>query len=198
MGVMICFLYFRPSISILLAPCRSSSFIMTNPMSFCHKIGQNMKTSKLNESCWLFVPCIDKGEKSFCWSLKQRRRFLQPGYTQINQVPGIINHVFVPFGNGWFIFGWSITREFWREGPGQNWRTHFHSNHPNMRCIQWMMCSQVKSWSWFTTTIFGSFVCQCCFFLKLEFFLKLDDALKFQLRIMSKRQATMMIWFSLS
>jgi hypothetical protein len=50
-----------------------------------------------------FVDLSNKGED------------LQPGYTQIHQVPGIINHVFVPFGNGWFIFGWSITMKFQRE-----------------------------------------------------------------------------------
>jgi hypothetical protein len=38
-------------ISNLLLPCRSCSFIMTTPISFCHKIGQNTKTLTFNESC---------------------------------------------------------------------------------------------------------------------------------------------------
>jgi hypothetical protein len=160
----------------------------------CHNIGQNTKTLTFNESCWFFIPCIDMGTKSARRSLKQRRRFLQPGYTQIHQIPGIINHVFVTFGNGWFIFGWSITRKFWRGCPGKHWRTHFHSNNPNMRCIQWMIYSQVKCWSWFTATIFWRFVCRFHFFLKLVFFLKLDDALKIQLRIMNKRQTTVIMF----
>ncbi len=157
---------------------------MTTSISFRHKIGQNRKTLTFNESRWFFVPWIDKGAKFILRSLKQRRRFLQPGHTQIQQVPGIIHHVFVPFGNGWFIFGRLISRKFWRGCPGEHWRTHFHLNNPDMRCIQWMIYSQVKCWSWFTTTIFWRFVCQFCFFLKLDFFLKLEDALKFQLRIM--------------
>ncbi len=161
------------------------------------KIGKNTKLFTFNKSCWFFVPFIDKGTKSTRRSLKQRRRFLQPGNTQIYQVPVIINHVFVPFENGWFIFGWSISRKFWRGCPGKHWRAHFHSNNPNMRCIQMMIYSQGKCWSWFTITIFQSFVCQFCFSLKLDFLLKLDNALKFQLRIMSKCQTTMMIWFSL-
>jgi hypothetical protein len=33
-------------------------------------------------------------------------------------------------------------------GASQHWRTHFYSNHPNMKCIQWMISSQVKTWSW--------------------------------------------------
>ncbi len=121
-----------------------------------------MKTLMFNESCWCFVPFIHKGTKSTRRFFKQRRRFLQPGYTQIHQVPGIINHVFVPFGNGWFIFGWSISRIFWRGCPGKHWRTHFHSNYPDMRCIQWMIYPQGKCWSWFTTTIFWRFVWQFC------------------------------------
>ncbi len=114
MDVVICFLHFWAPISISLSPCRSCSFIMTTPISFCHKIGQNTKMLMFNKSCWCFVPFVDKGTKSTCRSLKQSRRFLQPCYTQIHQVPGIINHVFVPFGNGWFIFGWLISRKFLR------------------------------------------------------------------------------------
>ncbi len=166
-------------------------------MFFCrHKIVQQHVNVDIQWKLLIFFPCFDEGAKSVCRSLKQRRRFLQPGYTQIHQIPGIINHVFVPFGNRWFIFGWSITKKFWRGGSYQHWRTHFQSNHPNMR--QWMMCSKVESWSWFMTTIFGRFVCQFCFFLKLDFLLELNDALKFQLRMISKCRIAKMIWFSLS
>ncbi len=146
MGVVICFLHFWPPISILLSPCRSCSFTMTTLISFCRKIGQNTKTLTFNKSCWCFVPFIDNGTKSTCRSFKQMRRFLQPGYTQIHQVPGMINYVFVPFGNGWFIFGWLISRKFWRGCPGKHWGTHFHSNYPDMRCIQWMIYSKGKCW----------------------------------------------------
>jgi hypothetical protein len=39
-----------------------------------------------------------------------------------------------------------------------------------MGCIQWMICSQVETWSWFMTMIFGRFVFQFCSFVKLDFF----------------------------
>ncbi len=192
------FFHFWPPICISLLPCKGCNFIMTTLITFCHKIRQNMKTLLLYEGCWCFVPFIDKWTKSACQLLKQWTRILHPGYTQIYQVFWIIVHVFVPFENGWFIFGWLISRKFWGWCPHKHWWTHLHLNYPNMRCIQRMIYSQGKCWSWFTTTIFWGCAWQFCFFLTLDFFLKLDGALKFQLRIMCKCRTTMMIQFSLS
>ena len=45
----------------------------------------------------------------------------------------------------------------------------FHSNYPDMRCIQRMIYSQGKCWSWFTTTIFWWFIWQFCLFRKFYY-----------------------------